>query len=96
MSSNTVSKGDLTTPVKDNAPDHEHLETMPDINTEKGQLSQEELVETTEWRARERRLVRKLDMTLLPVVWVLYLFNYLDRNNISYVPYMSQRCSTMC
>ncbi|KAL4939955.1 hypothetical protein BDV06DRAFT_230747 [Aspergillus oleicola] len=24
-------------------------------------------------------------MTLMPVVWVLYMFNYLDRNNIAYV-----------
>ena len=34
-------------------------------------------------RKMERRLVRKLDMTLMPVVWILYLFNYLDRNNIA-------------
>ena len=38
---------------------------------------------TAEQRAMERRLVRKLDMTLMPVVWTLYLFNYLDRNNIA-------------
>jgi len=36
-----------------------------------------------EWRRREKKLVRKLDMTLMPMVWVLYLFNYLDRNNIA-------------
>lgn len=37
-----------------------------------------------EERARiERRLVRKLDMTLMPMVWSLFLFNYLDRNNIA-------------
>ncbi|KAF2193953.1 MFS general substrate transporter [Zopfia rhizophila CBS 207.26] len=34
-------------------------------------------------RRLEKRLVRKLDMTLMPVVWTLYLFNYLDRNNIA-------------
>jgi hypothetical protein len=34
---------------------------------------------------QEKRLVRKLDMTLMPMVWVLYLFNYLDRNNIAWV-----------
>ena len=34
-------------------------------------------------RRLEKKLVRKLDMTLMPVVWVLYLFNYLDRNNIA-------------
>ncbi|KAL3451123.1 major facilitator superfamily domain-containing protein [Aspergillus insuetus] len=31
----------------------------------------------------ENRLVRKLYMSLMPMVWVLYLFNYLDRNNIA-------------
>jgi hypothetical protein len=35
-------------------------------------------------RSLEKRLVRKLDMTLMPVVWMLYFFNYLDRNNIAY------------
>jgi hypothetical protein len=33
--------------------------------------------------AREKRIVRKLDCTLMPTIWVLYLFNYLDRNNIA-------------
>jgi hypothetical protein len=37
-----------------------------------------------ERRRREKKLVRKLDLTLLPMVWVLYMFNYLDRNNIAY------------
>lgn len=36
-----------------------------------------------EWKAAEKRLVRKLDMTLVPILWVFYLFNYLDRNNIA-------------
>lgn len=40
----------------------------------------------------ERRLVRKLDSTLMPTVFTLYLFNYLDRNNIAYVIYPSH-CS---
>jgi hypothetical protein len=31
----------------------------------------------------ERRLVRKLDMLLLPPLWLLYVCNYLDRNNIA-------------
>jgi hypothetical protein len=34
-------------------------------------------------RAMEKRLVRKLDMSLMPVVWILYFFNYMDRNNIA-------------
>lgn len=36
-----------------------------------------------QWITTEKRLVRKLDMTLLPMVWLLYMFNYLDRNNIA-------------
>jgi hypothetical protein len=39
--------------------------------------------QTPEWRAKERKIVRRLDMTLMPMVWCLYLFNYLDRNNIA-------------
>jgi hypothetical protein len=35
--------------------------------------------------AQEKSLVRKLDMTLMPTIFVLYLLNYLDRNNIAYV-----------
>lgn len=41
------------------------------------------------WIAREKKLVRKLDATLMPMVWVLYLFNYLDRNNIAYAILLS-------
>lgn len=39
-----------------------------------------------EYDAAEKSLVRKLDLTLVPMVWLLYLFNYLDRNNIASVP----------
>ncbi|KAH6708926.1 major facilitator superfamily domain-containing protein [Leptodontidium sp. MPI-SDFR-AT-0119] len=35
------------------------------------------------YRRTEKRLVRKLDLTLMPMVWILYMFNYLDRNNIA-------------
>lgn len=38
---------------------------------------------SAEYKATEKRLVRKLDLTLIPMLWVLYLFNYLDRNNIA-------------
>ncbi|KAJ4355059.1 hypothetical protein N0V95_003277 [Ascochyta clinopodiicola] len=33
-------------------------------------------------RAAERRLLRKLDLRILPVLWVLYLVNFIDRANI--------------
>ncbi|KAJ4299219.1 hypothetical protein N0V90_004463 [Kalmusia sp. IMI 367209] len=42
-----------------------------------------EFVENEDTRNMEQKLVRKLDMTLMPVVWILYFFNYMDRNNIA-------------
>ncbi|KAG9254174.1 major facilitator superfamily domain-containing protein [Emericellopsis atlantica] len=35
------------------------------------------------FQAVSRRVVRKLDMTLMPIIWLLYLFNYLDRTAIA-------------
>lgn len=32
--------------------------------------------------AAERALVRKIDIRLLPMIIVMYILNYLDRNNI--------------
>ena len=31
----------------------------------------------------ERRLVRKIDLRLLPMIVLMYIMNYLDRNNIA-------------
>lgn len=36
-----------------------------------------------ERRRAERKLVRKIDIRVLPAVVVMYLMNYLDRNNIA-------------
>ena len=30
----------------------------------------------------ERRLVRKIDVRMLPILWIMYMFNYVDRTNI--------------
>lgn len=37
------------------------------------------------WRELEKKVVQRLDMTLMPCLIVLYLFNYLDRASIAYV-----------
>jgi hypothetical protein len=37
----------------------------------------------------ERRLVRKIDFTLLPCLWWMYVLAYLDRGNIVSLPAMS-------
>jgi hypothetical protein len=55
-----------------------------DVSHEKDFHIEEEDQQLDEaYKRKEKRLVRKLDMTLMPVVWILYLFNYLDRNNIA-------------
>lgn len=38
---------------------------------------------TPDWRNLEKKLVMRLDMTLMPCLCVLYLFNYLDRASIA-------------
>lgn len=74
----------------------EHIETtsinkneqeLRNIHVENGGevADESDSLDSPEARAAERRIVRKLDMTLLPMVWILYMFNYLDRNNIASV-----------
>lgn len=37
----------------------------------------------TDWEEKEKKIVRILDMTLLPQLWILYMFNYLVSTNVS-------------
>lgn len=30
----------------------------------------------------EKKLVRKIDLFLMPMIWVMYILNYIDRMNI--------------
>lgn len=39
--------------------------------------------------AEEKRLVRKMDIRLMPILWVMYIFNYIDRTNIGVCPFVS-------
>ncbi|CAG9998293.1 unnamed protein product [Clonostachys byssicola] len=48
-----------------------------------GEIEEVNVVEDQNYLAQQKSLVRKLDCTLMPTVFLLYLFNYLDRNNIS-------------
>ncbi|KAI7763117.1 hypothetical protein LZL87_013911 [Fusarium oxysporum] len=62
----------------------EHVEEMMPVKAE--EAAGNKLGMTNEqYDTTEKSLVRKLDFTLLPMVWLLYFFNYLDRNNIAYV-----------
>ena len=39
----------------------------------------------------ERALLRKIDMRLVPSVWIMYLLSYLDRSNIGNAYTVSRR-----
>lgn len=65
----------------------DHLEYSDDGNTTKGQDS--DLVRNIrnlpdhERQQLEKKLVRKVDIRLLIMIVVMYILNYLDRNNIA-------------
>jgi hypothetical protein len=43
---------------------------------------------------QEKRLVRKIDKRLMPMLWVMYVMNYIDRTNIGVSGFAipSRRC----
>ncbi|CAG7920758.1 unnamed protein product [Penicillium olsonii] len=61
------------------------LKTLADHDDFPGdnRLSAAQQLTTEEFAAAERSLKRKLDLRLLCCVWVIFIMNYLDRNNIS-------------
>lgn len=42
--------------------------------------------------AEEKALVRKIDAHLLPMLWIMYVMNYIDRTNIGVSPSTLSRC----
>lgn len=71
--------------------EREYADTKRAAMAELEQSEKIEVFEDESTRKIEKRIVRKLDMTLMPAVWFLYFFNYMDRNNIAYVTgYYSQ------
>ena len=57
-------------------PAHPEGDDVPDIN-------HVESLGLEDAPALEKKIVRTLDMTMLPQLWVLYMFNYLNRVNIA-------------
>lgn len=49
----------------------EHVEDKPSIA----------MLNDPDFAAKEKALVRRLDMTFISCLWILYFHNYLDRNN---------------
>jgi hypothetical protein len=63
---------------------HDHVDgSLTGKEDAPSQTSLANAMSEEEFAAHETSLVRKLDFTLVPMVWLLYLFNYLDRNNIA-------------
>lgn len=63
---------------------HLEMDDLPvknDVNPEELeiQLAIQNYVPNTE---AEKKLVRKIDMHLIPVLWIMYVLNYVDRTNI--------------
>lgn len=52
------------------------------MGQKEGSIVEEQLNDPA-YQAREKWMVRKLDITLMPIIFILYMFNYLDRNNIA-------------
>jgi hypothetical protein len=55
--------------------------------TDPGQMTQEQRIDLALQNyvpdsEEEKRLVRKADMVLLPILWFMYILAYLDRGNI--------------
>jgi hypothetical protein len=67
-------------------PDSFHDEGLgqkePSIKLAKAQTD-DHPIEDEQFKQTSRRIVRKLDFTLMPIIWLLYLFNYLDRTAIA-------------
>jgi hypothetical protein len=58
------------------------MEEAPKFKTAEDLPSPEEIIERLgipDWRNLEKKLVRRLDITLVPMLWILYVTNYLDR-----------------
>ncbi|KAG7530603.1 hypothetical protein FFLO_04905 [Filobasidium floriforme] len=49
---------------------------------EGGSIDQEEVINYVPGTAEEKALLRKVDKRLLPILWLMYIFNYIDRTNI--------------
>lgn len=63
-----------------------HVESAPPVaksgaTAEEVEVAQalQDYVPNTE---EERKLVRKIDLRLMPILWVMYVLNYVDRTNI--------------
>lgn len=67
-----------------------HTETIQDDSQRTGDLtkddsSEEIIMDAGKRRMDERRLVRKLDMRLMPMIFLIFIMNYIDVNPCFYL-----------
>ena len=75
-----MSKNHSTHPDTDKKPVHDEYATAEEGSpSSKHAYTLDQFVENPEL---EKRILRKVDMRLLPPLWIMYVLNYLDRNNI--------------
>lgn len=80
----TSREGDLDSKsITEHAANSTHNENDQHDEKAPAEINPIEALGDPDWRQKEKKLVRTLDMTLLPMLWILYLFNYLDRTNIA-------------
>ena len=60
----------------------EHVGKKHDALTEASQVDPQELNTYVPDTPEEKKLLRKIDLHLLPMLWGMYVFNYIDRTNI--------------
>ncbi|KAL3417232.1 major facilitator superfamily transporter [Phlyctema vagabunda] len=67
--------------IKEDVAYVESLPTKDDLSAEEIELQQalRDYVPDTE---AEKKLLRKIDMHLIPTLWIMYILNYIDRTNI--------------
>ncbi|KAH6663704.1 major facilitator superfamily domain-containing protein [Halenospora varia] len=54
-----------------------------DMNPDTNRLALAQMMGSEEFRLAEKKLKQKLDIRLLAVMWLIFVLNYLDRNNIA-------------
>lgn len=64
----------------------DHADQVDDGVSEKNVAPHDDpIFSDPDYRSKEKKMVRTLDFTMLPMLWILYLFNYLDRTNVACV-----------
>jgi len=64
--------------AKDESPEMREYQIPDNVDSELAEAVRNYVPGTAE----ERKLVRKIDLFLMPTLWIMYILNYVDRTNI--------------